>query len=215
MGAQSNRLDNPVSARVNYPSASREEWQTVRGWWAISYVVLWILVLALSLVVVSLARQIGTLHLRLAPRGALEVDAEGPPLGEAPEPVDVRAPGGELVAVGGPGDPQLLLFVSPGCALCRDVLPALPVVARTGGMMPIVISDAAEMHPAAPAGVHGVAAPELARTYGVPGTPYAVVLDAIGIVRAKGLVNNLEQLEGLIDTARRRLESAARGEAVH
>lgn len=187
----------------------------MRGWWAISYVMLWLLVLVLSLVVVSLARQIGTLHLRLAPRGALEVDAEGPNLGEASEPVVVRAPGGELVAVGGPGDPQLLLFVSPGCSLCRDVLPALPVAARTGGMMPIVISDSDAMHPAAPAGVPGVVAPEVARAYGVPGTPYAVALDAIGIVRAKGLVNNLEQLEGLVDTAHRRLESAARGEAVH
>ena len=52
----------------------------MRGWWAISYVVLWVVVIVLSLVV-ALARQIGTLHLRLAPRGALEVDAEGPPLG--------------------------------------------------------------------------------------------------------------------------------------
>jgi hypothetical protein len=33
-----------------------------------------------------------------------------------------------------------------------------------------------------------------------------VVLDAIGVVRAKGTVNNLEQIEGLVDTARRRVE---------
>jgi methylamine dehydrogenase accessory protein MauD len=182
----------------------------MHGWWAISYVVLWLLVLVLTVVVVSLARQIGTLHLRLAPRGALEIDAEGPPLGEAPEPLEVQG-----VGVGGPGDPQLLLFVSPGCALCRDVLPSLPVVARAGGMMPIVISDALTGHPSAPQGVAVVASPEAARSYRVPGTPYAVVLDAIGIVRAKGLVNNLEQMEGLVDTARRRLESAARGDGAH
>ena len=40
--------------------------------------------------------------------------------------------------------------------------------------------------------------------YGVPGTPFAVVFDGMGVVRAKGTVNNLEQLEGLVDTARRR-----------
>jgi hypothetical protein len=50
--------------------------------------------------------------------------------------------------------------------------------------------------------------PSLARAYAVPGTPYAVVLDTVGVVRAKGTVNNLEQIEGLIDTARRRLEAA-------
>ena len=44
---------------------------------------------------------------------------------------------------------------------------------------------------------------------GVPGTPYAVVLDPTGVVRAKGTVNNLEQVEGLIDTAREREREAA------
>jgi hypothetical protein len=42
--------------------------------------------------------------------------------------------------------------------------------------------------------------------YEIPGTPYVILLDASGIVRAKGTVNNLEQLEGLVDTARRRAE---------
>ena len=54
----------------------------MEGWWAASYVVLWLLVLVLMVVVVALARQIGTLHLRLGPRGALEMDEEGPQLGE-------------------------------------------------------------------------------------------------------------------------------------
>jgi len=39
----------------------------------------------------------------------------------------------------------------------------------------------------------------------VPGTPYAVVLDPTGAAVAKGTVNNLEQMEGLVDTATRRL----------
>ena len=55
------------------------------GWWAAAFVVLWILVAVLAIVVVALARQIGVLQLRLAPLGALEVDDEGPVLGEAPE----------------------------------------------------------------------------------------------------------------------------------
>ena len=52
----------------------------------------------------------------------------------------------------------------------------------------------------------------LAQTYEVPGTPYVIVLDELGIVRAKGTVNNLEQMEGLVDSAERRVEDAARRE---
>jgi len=48
--------------------------------------------------------------------------------------------------------------------------------------------------------------PELERAYGVPGTPFVLVMDELGVVRAKGTVNNLEQVEGLVDTALRRIE---------
>ena len=177
------------------------------GWWLVSYIVLWAVVVLLAVLVLALARQIGTLHLRLAPRGALELDDEGPALGEAPEPADARALDGTRVSIGGPGEPQLLLFVSPGCPVCREVLPSLPTAARAGRMSPRVIADAEEASEA-PDGIPVVADPELARRYAIPGTPYAVALDAIGVVRAKGTVNNLEQMEGLVDTARRRLEAA-------
>jgi methylamine dehydrogenase accessory protein MauD len=190
----------PVTAR--YPVA-------VTGWWAASYVALWILVVVLAVVVVALARQIGTLHLRLGPRGALEIDDEGPPLGEAPEPLEVRDVSGRHVTVGGPGTSQLLLFVSPACRVCKDVLPALPAAARTGELAPVVITD--EDAGAAAAGLGNtsvggplISSPETAQTYRIPGTPYMVVLDDFGVVRAKGTVNNLEQMEGLVDTARRR-----------
>jgi methylamine dehydrogenase accessory protein MauD len=188
----------------------------VEGWWLASYVALWILVAALSLAVLALARQVGTLHLRLGPRGALELDEEGPPLGEAPPSVAVPGPDGRTVTVGGPGKRQLLLFVSPDCPVCREVLPSIPAAARAGGLAPIVISDAEGEpgHIRFPAGAPAVTAPAVAANYGVPGTPYAVVLDVFGVVRSKGTVNNLEQLEGLIDTARRRSEEL-NGEVEH
>jgi hypothetical protein len=44
------------------------------------------------------------------------------------------------------------------------------------------------------------------RAWNVPGTPFVVVLDDLGVVRAKGTVNNLEQIEGLIDTADHRAQ---------
>lgn len=178
------------------------------GWWTASYVVLWCLVVVLCVVVVALARQIGTLHLRLGPRGALEIDDEGPHLGEAPAPIETTDPGGAKITIGGPGRAQLILFVSPTCKVCEDVLPAVPIVAEAGRLQPMIVTDSLAglqmlLDKRAPAPV--VAAPEAARTYMIPGTPYAVVLDAGGAVRAKGTVNNLEQMEGLVDTAARRI----------
>ena len=166
----------------------------VRGWWLVSYVVLWELVLVLGALVVALARQIGTLHLRLGPRGALEVDGEGPGLGEAPPPLPARDPDGRIVRVGGPGEDRLLLFVSPGCPICREVLPAIPAVTRAGTMRPLVLVD--DDDPEAIAAFAGQGAPVLsvpAGAWAVPGTPYAVVLDALGVVRAKGTVIGLHQ----------------------
>ena len=90
----------------------------MQGWWLVSYVIMWLLLAALTIVVVALARQIGTLHLRLGPRGALEVDDEGPALGEAPPPEETTDAQGLAARIGGPGEAQLLLFVSPGCHLC-------------------------------------------------------------------------------------------------
>lgn len=182
----------------------------MHGWWAASYVVLWLLVIVLSVVVVALARQIGTLHLRLGPRGALEMDDEGPPLGEAVEPFEIPDVTGAVAEIAGPGEAQLLLFVSPGCMVCKQVLPALPVIAAAGRMRPYVITDV-DVHETRRAYdeknlkatlVSGV---QVVQAYDVPGTPYVLVLDEQGVVRAKGTVNNLEQMEGLVDTADRRL----------
>src|SRR5437588_6463583 len=113
----------------------------MHGWWTASYVVLWLLVGALALLVVALARQVGTLHLRLGPRGALEIDTEGPPLGEAPEPIVSRDADGRTVSLGGPGRAQLLLFVSAGCPICLEVLPGLGPAARAGDLAPVVVAD--------------------------------------------------------------------------
>ncbi|MEA2448027.1 MAG: hypothetical protein QOK47_1664 [Actinomycetota bacterium] len=163
---------------------------------------------------VALARQIGTLHLRLGPRGALELDDEGPPLGEAPPAIDTLALSGESITIGGPGEAQLLLFVSPGCHVCEQVLPSLPAIASLGHFHPYVVTDVDVFDTARSLDRETIAAPiipgqDVAIRYEVPGTPYVVMLDTSGIVRAKGTVNNLEQMEGLVDTATRRIAGAA------
>jgi methylamine dehydrogenase accessory protein MauD len=169
-------------------------------------------------VVVALARQIGTLHLRLGPRGALEMDDEGPPLGEAPEPFDATDIEGAGVTIGGPGEPQLLMFVSPGCMLCEQVLPSVPAIAAVGQLRPYVLTDVDATESSLTFGPKRLKAPvvpgqAIASAYDVPGTPYVVVLDDQGVVQAKGTVNNLEQMEGLVDTATRRAREGAAARA--
>lgn len=161
-------------------------------WWAAAFVVQWILLVVLAAVVVALARQVGMLHLRLGPRGALEIDTEGPPLGEAPPPLPVRGPRSERVVLGGPGPRRLVLFSSETCPVCAEVAPGIPIAASAANMLPMVIHD-----------------PDLERAYGIPGTPYLLVMDELGIVRAKGTVNDLEQVEGLVDTGLRRIEEGS------
>jgi hypothetical protein len=160
----------------------------VSGWWAAAFVVQWILLAVLSVVVVALARQIGVLHLRLGPLGALEIDEEGPGLGDAPPERDAHRYEGGTVRVGGAGRRRLVAFVSETCPICELVLPSLPVTAASGDLELQLVSD-----------------PELEAAYRVPGVPFVVVLDELGVVRSKGTVNSLEQVEGLLDTANRRI----------
>ena len=101
----------------------------------VSNAVLWLVVVLLACVVAALARQIGVLHERVAPAGALMV-GKGPAVGE-PAPV-VRALDltGTVRDLGGPGAEgrsTLLFFLSPTCPVCKTLLPVLRQVARREG----------------------------------------------------------------------------------
>jgi hypothetical protein len=162
----------------------------VPGWWMAAFTVQWVLLIALCVVVVALARQVGVLHLRLGPLGALEIDDEGPPLGQTPPSLLARAADGSAIDLGGPGGGRLVVFESPTCPVCEQLRPSVPAVAAAAGLVPQVVSD-----------------PEAERAWAVPGVPFVAILDPFGVVRAKGTVNDLEQLEGLVDTAARRMTS--------
>ena len=85
---------------------------------------------------------------------------------------------------------RVVLFSSPTCSICREVAPGIGAAASAAGLTPMVLHD-----------------PDLERVYDVPGTPFAAGHGrARDVVRAKGTVNNLEQVEGLIDLALRRIE---------
>lgn len=172
--------------------------------WLVSYVALWLLVLLIVMCVVVLFRQLGVLHLRFGPRGALGLN-EGPPLrSEAPvaEVVDMRR---RKHRIGGVGSATTLVFVSPRCAICEDLVPAIRALHRAmpSGARLLVVSDGDEEASAAYArqlsSVPVVADPNVAQLYRVVETPFALHIDPDGIVARKGVVNTLEQLESVTE----------------
>jgi hypothetical protein len=137
----------------------------------------------LAVATFALAREVGLLRLRVGPAGALEIPDEGPELGSRTELVQ---------GIAGTAEAELALavFSSTGCHVCEAMRPAVDSIAA---------------HPAVAVGrfdEHADSAAWLALE--VPGSPYAVALDAEGFVLAKGTFNNLAQLESILAAAERR-----------
>ena len=97
-----------------------------------SYVILWVLVIVLSLVVLALARQVGILHERVAPAGAL-MPTSGPKVGELTEEMALTTLSGDELIVGGNDAQKLatfILFISPTCPVCKSLVPAARSMVR-------------------------------------------------------------------------------------
>jgi methylamine dehydrogenase accessory protein MauD len=179
---------------------------------AISNVVLWVLVLALGAVVLALTRQLGVLHERITPVGALMLN-RGLPVGEPAPVLEVAALDGRPLRVGvarEDGRSTLLLFVSPTCPVCKTLLPAVRSSARDErSWMDVILAsdgDAAEQREFVRAqgldGVPYVVSAALGLAYQVSRLPFAALLDERGVLRARGLVNSREHLESLFEAKR-------------
>jgi len=178
----------------------------------ISNAVLWVAVVTLALVVLALARQIGVLHERVAPAGALTTRA-GPAPGTLAPALAVKTLDGRELRVGGAspnGRRTLLFFLAPSCPVCKTVLPSVLRVA--GSEVPpvdvVLASDGDRDEHVEYVERNGlcelsyVLSTELGLTYGIGKLPYAVLIDAGGVVRAKGLVNSREHVESLFEADR-------------
>ncbi len=166
---------------------------------------LWVLVLVLATVILVMLRQIGVLYERIAPMGAL-MDNAGPQVGEPSPRFTPRSLTGPEIAVGGAGGrAQLVFFLSPTCPVCKQLLPVLGSIRNDekAWLDVVLASDGDESKhrdfirrqklDAFPY----VLSSELGMAYRVQRLPFAVLTDKAGVVRAKGLINNREQLESL------------------
>jgi methylamine dehydrogenase accessory protein MauD len=181
----------------------------------VSNLVLWVVVVALSALVLALLRQVGILHERIAPAGALAT-ATTLEVGNRAPSVAATDWSGAVRTVGAP-DPEgvstLLLFVSPTCPVCKTLLPiaqtTVAAESRQRTTRLVLASDGPRSEHEAfvrdqQLNRYGyVLSASLGLAYGVAKLPWAVLIDADGVVRARGLVNTREHLESLFEARER------------
>jgi methylamine dehydrogenase accessory protein MauD len=169
-----------------------------------SQVLLWVLVLGLLVVVLALARQIGLLHERIAPVGALAI-AGGPEVGQpAPAMTLQTLEGASLRLAAASEGGRMVLFVSSDCPVCKRLIPLAKSVAKAERLDLVFAGDAPAADLRSLVARHGLDAypfvnsRDLGMAFQVAKLPYAVLLDETGRIAAKGLVNTREHLESLV-----------------
>lgn len=180
-----------------------------------SQILLWLAVVSLALVVIALARQIGVLHERIAPVGALKID-HGPAVGEKAPVLTLPTIAGSLAHIGQPleeGKAQLLLFVSPDCPVCKRIIPLTKAFAKDERLQVLYVGDGRAEDQRRLIEKFGldprafVNSPEVGMRFGVGKLPYSVLIDDGGVVVASGLVNSREHLESLVVAKQMRVSS--------
>ncbi|HEX5207009.1 MAG TPA: methylamine dehydrogenase accessory protein MauD [Steroidobacteraceae bacterium] len=178
----------------------------------ISNVLLWVLAVALAAVVLALVRQIGVLHERIGPAGALLLK-RGLQVGQPVPSMSLTDLSGRSVTIGAPSDSgrsTLLVFLSPTCPVCKLLLPVVKSsrTSEAAWLELILASDGVEdEHRRFIAAnkleeIPYVLSAELGMSFQVERLPFAAVIDEGGILRARGLINSREHLESLFEAKR-------------
>jgi methylamine dehydrogenase accessory protein MauD len=179
---------------------------------AVSNVVLWFVVIGLSVALLAVIRQLGVLHERIAPVGALML-AKGLKVGELAPTIAAPDLEGRTVTVGAAradARATLIMFVSPTCPVCKTLLPILKSsLASERDWLDIILAsdgETAQQRDFVQANRLGgfpylVSAP-LGIAFQVSRLPFAALIDAQGVLRARGIVNSREHLESLFEAKR-------------
>ena len=185
-------------------------------WLVVSNIALWIGFIAMVLVNLALARQIGVLYERVAPAGALMMNQKLAVGAAAPKLAVVTLDGGtEEIGTVVDGKSQLLFFLSPDCPVCNELTPALKSAARAESdwLRVVLASDGDEQDHRGYIERKGlqqfpyVVSELLGKTYGVAKLPYAVLIDEQGVIASMGIINSREHLDSLFEAKERKVAS--------
>lgn len=182
----------------------------------VSYAAMWVLLLTLAVLVLVLYR-----HFGLAALGTLEgVQRDGLRVGDqAPPIIGVTADQEDFKWLPG-ARPSLLVFASPDCVPCGEVMPFVESLASRKDINALVVTDGPHMRAARLAQDYGFTGVVIASDgsgafdqYRVRVTPFAFVVSD-GLVRAKGLVSGPIPLRNLLTAGGLETAAAALPEAV-
>ena len=176
------------------------------GWWLASYVILWVVTVAMFVVLLVVLRQLGLMYMRGGGAPRLE---EGPPIGAIiprfEEAEDVG--GAEISFPDELAELSFLLFTSPRCRICEDALRGIAEITRDFDVRVVVVSEGdaeqnRRLREIVDGGASFTSSPARQRILQVHTHPYGVVTDRDGIVLDKGVVNGTRDLEVLLQAAR-------------
>jgi methylamine dehydrogenase accessory protein MauD len=171
---------------------------------ALSYVVLWGFVIVEGVAIFLLAHSLGTVY--LSTRDGISRD--GLAIGSrAPEFEAEDAEGGRRPLKSFLGKWLVLVFAAPTCQICWRLTPNLPALRKDiDGHADVLLllrgdRDAAReyqraIHDTLP--VFAIGKRGVAEHYKVRVSPFVHILDPAGVIRAKGLVNSVENIEHLL-----------------
>lgn len=176
------------------------------GIWLASYLILWGVVVALGVLLLTTLRLVGVLHHRLGPTGALVVD-EGPRLDESLATEISKS----VPALCFPRERDVLIvFLSETCPSCLNLMDSLVAFSRrnAGAVDVLLLPSEGSFREDGPiatraAGLRLVSDPSLAKAWRIAVTPFGLWIDRAGMARGKGIVNHIEHLDSLLHTARR------------
>jgi methylamine dehydrogenase accessory protein MauD len=174
----------------------------------VSNIVLWCSVIGLTVLVLALTRQIGVLHGRVAPAGALAMNA-ALNVGDMVPAQEYESLNGGMVSFGKTDAHimQLVFFLAPNCPVCKTLIPALKSLAKSEGdkikvilasdgdavLQNILIKDERlESFPY-------ILSERLGRLMGVSKLPYGVLIGQDATIKSFGLVNTREHLDSLLE----------------
>lgn len=171
----------------------------------LSYIMLWLLVIPLVILNLVLFRQLGIMIMGTA-RG---VNQSGIPIGhKIPQVAAFRLKGEEWSTVELLGSPSLMLFGSPTCKECAEIMPDFKRIAEINEVKPILLLfSTAEFAAEYVRKINYtdevmLVNPDLANQLDVQVTPFAYAIDRNGIIKHKGLVNSKDQLEEYVKASR-------------
>ena len=179
------------------------------GVWLASYIVLWLVVFALAFLLAGALRQLGLIQLRLGDDpGALITDTGLERGTRAPDFTALDSESSELVTLS-ELDPvaRMIVFASPGCLSCRELIPGLNEVRKTRPDHDFLVVCRGDVESCRAFGrMNRLEAPmvvdtsgQIEKDYLVTLTPFAYLLDHERNVVIRGIANDWRQLESLLE----------------